>query len=463
MDEITRKSLHALGLDESATLEDIKNAYILLTASTNNAVSWKQSKEILESYNHLLELHRSKQKPAAIDAHNNPYDNNILHDTVNVSHQLSVSHTRTKMLILASVICITLAFYAVFRYMSPPRIYRGDHTNTSELIKQIKPSIVTIKFDNASSGSGFVVSRDGYIVTNAHVMRQRTATAIFSDGYQIDVDLVSLDELKDFALVRAREKRDYPALEIGNSDGCTEGDAVLAAGAPLGLQFSFTKGIISAVKRSLPYVTASLIQTDAAINPGNSGGPLIDSNGRVIGINFMKATGDKIEGIGFAIAINEIKTYIETKRQMNDKELMDAIARADTKLSGYGQAQTHQEIEKAKERLLEEQWERDRRRREFNEKVEMANKDLKEQKERAESKLQEEIEQQRRHIQEISESKRRYLSDCLQNVTGQYQLAWNDQCRRINQQDGCALPSGIGALLEQRHGQARNECYRINQ
>jgi len=110
----------------------------------------------------------------------------------------------------------------------------------------------------------------------------------------------------------------------------------------------------------------------------------------------------------------------------------------------------------------EEQWEQERKRREFNEKVEAANKDLREQKENAEKRLQEEAEQQRKRFQDIVEAKRRSLSECLQNAANQYQGVWNEYCKKLNQQDNCSLPSGAATVLEQRYSQMRNECYRLN-
>ena len=94
----------------------------------------------------------------------------------------------------------------------------------------IKPSIVTIKIGESGTGSGFVVTNDGYIVTNAHVMKEKSAIAIFSDGSRTDVNLVMLDENKDFALVKAVENKDYLFLTLGDSNKCSEGDTVIAAG-----------------------------------------------------------------------------------------------------------------------------------------------------------------------------------------------------------------------------------------
>ncbi|HBA55699.1 MAG TPA: hypothetical protein DCZ04_14930, partial [Syntrophorhabdus aromaticivorans] len=132
------------------------------------------------------------------------------------------------------------------------------------MIKQIKPGIVTISIQDSTRGSGFVVSKDGYIVTNAHVMQEKAGTAVFADGSETDVKLAMLDEERDFALLKATTVKDYAFLKIGDSSKCSEGDAVIAAGSPLLLESSFTKGIVSSAKRSFPFLQAGLIQTDAA-------------------------------------------------------------------------------------------------------------------------------------------------------------------------------------------------------
>jgi hypothetical protein len=270
-----------------------------------------------------------------------------------------------------------------------------------------------------------------------------------------------LDEERDFALVKTTTKRDYQFLILGDSDRCSEGDTVIAAGAPLSLEFSFTKGIISSTKRSLPFLSARLIQTDAAINPGNSGGPLINSSGEVIGINFLKLANLSVEGIGFAIAINDVKNHIDKKQQMSDMELTSAIDREEKKLLEYSNM-PNDEMNEMKDKVLEEQWERERRWREFNEKVEAANRDLLKQKQKAEARLREEAEQLRIRQQEYLEARRKSLAECLQSATNQYQGIWNEYCKKLNQQDNCPLPSNTAGVLEQRHGQMRNECYRLN-
>jgi flagellar biosynthesis GTPase FlhF len=368
--------------------------------------------------------------------------------------------------LLISAILIILLSCAALLYFGRPfsRINSENDLDTASIIRKIKPSIVTIRVGNLGTGSGFVVDKEGYIITNAHVMREKTATAAFSDGFETEVNLVMLDEERDFALVKTAISKEYEFLTLGDSTKCSEGDTVIAAGTPLGLEFSFTKGIISSTKRSLPFLQAHLIQTDAAINPGNSGGPLVNTQGGVVGINFSHLAGLKmpVEGIGFAIAINDIKAHIEKKRQMSDAELTQAMAREMKKLEEISQTSPTDEIKKMKERAIEEQWEAERRRRELNEKIEAANRDLQEQKQKIEQRLQEEADQGRKRSQEVVEARSKALTECLQGATNQYQWNWNDYCKKYNEQESCSLPYNIASLLEQRLGQMRNECYRMN-
>ena len=467
MNDKVKRCLHIIGLSDDASLEDVKRAYQKLTKEIHDgSIPWEQSKEILWSYDYLIQYF-SKESPNGIienreekiaDSHHLLQGEHLHPNKVIVKNN---KNFRTAILIF---VLFLLSFSLVLFFKSS--FFKTTHTGSSDIdtsfvIRKIKPSIVTIKTDDFGTGSGFVVSKDGFIATNAHVMKQKNAVAIFSDGFKTDVRLVMLDAEKDFALVKAVGNKTYSYLSLGDSNNCQEGDTVIAAGAPFSLEFSFTKGIISSMKRSLPFLNARLIQTDAAINPGNSGGPLINGNGDVIGINSLKITDSAIEGIGFAIAINDVKQYIDKKQPMSDNQLNEAMDRAHKKLLEYARM-PDEETNRARERAIEEQWERERRHREFNEKVEAANRDLREQKENAEKRLREEVEQQKKRLQEIAEAKKRSLSECLRGTTNRYQSAWNEYCKKQNLQDNCALPSGVAAVLEQRHGQMRNECYRLN-
>jgi len=176
-------------------------------------------------------------------------------------------------------------------------------------------------------GTGFVVSKDGYILTNAHVVSESgqaasTVTVIFkgdgTQGTQVEGTVLGADESTDVAVIKV-DPSQTPALvpiPLGDSSKATVGEAVVAIGNPLGLDFSLSSGVVSATNRELQSPNGATIsggiQTDAAINPGNSGGPLIDANGKVIGINEqIDSQSGGNEGIGFAVPINTAVQVME--------------------------------------------------------------------------------------------------------------------------------------------------------
>ena len=166
-------------------------------------------------------------------------------------------------------------------------------------------------------GSGVIVDKNGYILTNSHVIgdgRARSINVLFENGDTVEGQVLWYDAVLDLAIVKA-EGRNLQAAEFGDSDNLVVGELAVAIGNPLGLDFqrSVTSGVISGLHRSIRVddynVIEDLIQTDASINPGNSGGPLLNSAGEVIGINTAKIkTG---EGLGFAIPINLVKPIVE--------------------------------------------------------------------------------------------------------------------------------------------------------
>lgn len=198
----------------------------------------------------------------------------------------------------------------------------------ADIAARVQPAVVQLNVvgaDGAGSGSGFVISADGYIITNNHVAgvagSDGTIEVLFSDGDKLDGKLVGANAGYDLAVVKV-DGGQLPTVAIGSSAGLSVGDAVIAVGSPLGLQGTVTTGIVSALNRP---VTAgdrgatdtafiNAIQTDAAINPGNSGGPLLDGTGAVIGINSaiasLGAAGGSQPGsigLGFAIPIDTAK------------------------------------------------------------------------------------------------------------------------------------------------------------
>lgn len=157
-----------------------------------------------------------------------------------------------------------------------------------------------------SLGSGFIISADGYIYTNAHVVKDATNIVVrFHDNREKEAELVGKDDKTDFALLKV-DATGLPIVKMGDSDELEVGQWVLAIGSPFGLEHTATQGIISALSRSLPSDTyIPFIQTDVALNPGNSGGPLFNTRGEVIGINsqIYSRTGGYM-GLSFAIPIN---------------------------------------------------------------------------------------------------------------------------------------------------------------
>ena len=196
------------------------------------------------------------------------------------------------------------------------------------IVSAVLPSVVSIIAEgktDAGSGSGFVLRSDGYILTNNHVVDlvkdDGDITVVFSNGDEVPGTIVGTNVSYDLAVVKV-DRTGLPAFALGNSKAVKVGDAVIAIGAPLGLEGTVTSGIVSAVDRvvtaggsdDLSYINA--IQTDAAINPGNSGGPLLDAQGRVIGINSaiasLAANGEPGNiGLGFAIPVNSAKRIAE--------------------------------------------------------------------------------------------------------------------------------------------------------
>ncbi|MGH7863407.1 MAG: Do family serine endopeptidase [Candidatus Binataceae bacterium] len=167
-----------------------------------------------------------------------------------------------------------------------------------------------------SLGSGFVITRDGYILTNEHVVQNVGKIRILTQtGEQYVAKIVGRDSKSDVALLKIEAKRELPVAPLGNSDDLRVGQWVMAIGNPFGFSHSVTVGIVSAKGRFIPGNFDELIQTDASINQGNSGGPLIDARGQVVGINsaIFTRTGMNI-GIGFAIPINLVKEELPQLR-----------------------------------------------------------------------------------------------------------------------------------------------------
>lgn len=212
----------------------------------------------------------------------------------------------------------------------------GDPLSTPEIVDKVGPAVVGIinktTYGNAygqfgslygdlnkeveqGSGSGVILSSDGYIVTNNHVIENATAiSVILNNGKEYSAKLIGKDAATDLAVIKI-DAQNLTYAQVGNSSSLRVGETAIAIGNPLGQEFAgtTTKGIISGLNRTVTIDdrTLNLIQTDAAINPGNSGGALVNEYGYLIGINTAKISSTTLEGLGFAIPIDEAKPIIQ--------------------------------------------------------------------------------------------------------------------------------------------------------
>jgi serine protease Do len=208
-----------------------------------------------------------------------------------------------------------------------------DPMSAADAFNKVAPAVVIVSTKSTANngftngevdgmGSGFIINEEGYILTNYHVIANaKEVTVTLSDNTEVSATVVNYDQAKDIAMIKLKEGTKVPGIaELGDSDEIYPGAEVIAIGTPLSKNFAqtLTKGVISGSNRTIEGqngTSVNLIQTDAAINPGNSGGPLVNAKGQVIGINSMKIADSvgstSVEGIGFAIPINEVKNKID--------------------------------------------------------------------------------------------------------------------------------------------------------
>lgn len=196
-------------------------------------------------------------------------------------------------------------------------IYKTSHLATVNITSTVyRRSIFFEVYPSRDQGSGFLISADGKILTNNHVVaNERQLEVTLPDQSRYKARLLSRDEANDVALLQIEPRGKLPVLHLGDSDALQVGQKVLAIGNPFGLQGTLTVGIVSSLGRSIrgenDQTLEGLIQTDAAINPGNSGGPLLDSSGNVVGINTAILGPSGNIGIGFAMPINRAKLMLD--------------------------------------------------------------------------------------------------------------------------------------------------------
>jgi len=194
---------------------------------------------------------------------------------------------------------IFLTFSATWYFIS------DDKNKLVSASEKAISSVVTISSSNNGLGSGVIFSKDGYIVTNLHILSSNNINVKLDNGKNYSANIIGIDKNADIAVLKIASEDDLTPISFADSDTLMVGDKVLAIGNPYGIGTSVTSGIISATGRDYGNPYLQLIQTDAAINPGNSGGALINENGNLIGINskIFSKTG-AYQGIGFAIPSN---------------------------------------------------------------------------------------------------------------------------------------------------------------
>ena len=210
--------------------------------------------------------------------------------------------------------------------LTPREIYKRDAPGVVSIRAQVVRQTES-PFDfgmpgeqqGTSTGSGFVIDEEGYILTNYHVVEDAAkVTVAFDDKKTADAEVVGRDPGNDIALLKVdAERLDLKPLALGDNTSVQVGDPTIAIGNPFGLDRTLTTGVVSALQRQIDgpsgFSINDVIQTDAPINPGNSGGPLIDATGKVIGINSQIATGGTSQGnvgIGFAVPIDTVKKFL---------------------------------------------------------------------------------------------------------------------------------------------------------
>jgi S1-C subfamily serine protease len=221
------------------------------------------------------------------------------------------------------------------RTTTPPRATpapSGAPLDVAELYESVSAGVVFVQAgagQGQASGSGFVIDDEGHIITNQHVVdgADEFRVRFGEDGEPIEAKLLGDDPAVDLALLQVDpEDVELQPLELGASENLRPGDPAIAIGSPFGLEGTVTAGIVSALGRTIQapngFSISGAIQTDAAINPGNSGGPLLDEQGRVIGVNSQIRTGggNANTGVGFAVPVDEIKRSLPALEKGEDPE-----------------------------------------------------------------------------------------------------------------------------------------------
>ena len=472
MNELLRKCNEILGLKEGASKEEIVGAFRSLYAEgTSDAGKggigqWEKLKEIAWAKDTLL-AHLPKEAlltESGAHPETKAQGGALPHNPPVGGHTGEVSSrgvprwlSSAAVVAMAILLCVLFSVYKPALFKSRPAVASKGSTivaqtqqtaaeesaprrsepasegsDSSKLLQDVKKAVVTVTFGN-QLGSGFLVSPEGYIVTNCHVVNGAKGSARFPSDEVVDVSVVKIEPDKDFALLKATRGVAYPFLSLGDSDLCHEGDTVIAVGSPIGFSSTFTKGIVSATGRKFRNLAASFIQTDAAINHGNSGGPLINGAGEVVGINTMGVEKFIAQGLNFAIAINDVKRYIEEGERLTESERSAQTADIEFRIK-QEEIKRGEEQRQKQERLAEARREDDRK---FNEQVES----------------------DKEHVAALQ--KRQALKQCLDEAASRQHTRWEEQCRQYSETlPNCRIPTILADRFKSALLADQAECYK---
>lgn len=236
---------------------------------------------------------------------------------------------------VASVLIVPISFGQI-----APTVAHSSLDGPS-IVAKISPAVVLIKGESSTGttlGSGLIVSRDGKIATNLHVIRDlKTAGVQLASGEIFDaLSVLAFDDRKDLAIIKIAGF-DLPVIELGNSSEVRIGERVVVIGSPLGLRGTVTTGVVSAIRDDSAGAGFKVIQTDASVNPGNSGGPLLNDRGQAIGVVTWKVRGS--EGLNFAIPINYVRGMLDNLQKplsLEDLRTLLSAATSDVFKSSSG-------------------------------------------------------------------------------------------------------------------------------
>jgi S1-C subfamily serine protease len=471
MNELLKQCYHILSIHEGASRELIDKAYGVLKEfyeeraahieAGDGLEAWEQLKKIAWARDTLLEhLPENEPVPPGADQKETSAEQKRTEQRKPITDTTKAKEAGRKgpwwlssVFVVAAVLLFSVLFY-YYQSKHPSQAKTSNGTSWSqdsqpigslsgavepgtsdafvglpELLQEVKRAVVTLQFGKWV-GSGFLVSDDGYIVTNAHVVNGIRGTAQLAEGEPVEVNLVTMEPEKDFALLKTASGNAYTFLRLGDSNSCREGDTVIAVGSPYNLQLSFTKGIVSAKNRRDPRLSVSLIQTDAAINHGNSGGPLIDQTGKVIGINTEGFHKEMAEGLNFAIAINDVKSLIKEGQAVSDAERTRDASRLEAGLQ--------QQQQKREERAQETREQIARVQQQEN------------------SRYKDQLDQIKQRLE--TAKKRQVLQTCFNEANKKVEDQWDEECRSLSRPFRCRLPANIGNRLQGSYLEAQSDC-----